>query len=259
VARILDIDLDFFVQPVVHWPEGDARAESGEHSVWSVERAVDFLTTQCRLESALPGFLTETHDEVFYRWRDAVEAGTLTPPFHVTHIDAHADLGLGDSGYMFLMTSLLFDPPERRWYPSPPPGVNGLNEANFLLYAIACRWIGSLEYVFGEGGGSDELFCVMEGFDLHADRIQLAAMTDDAMHHLLISGSHGQTPPVSHLEPAIDYESGRWQDFYAEGPYDMVCLTRSPLYAPATADSLYDAIAAKFIEPMQFTRAESGQ
>jgi hypothetical protein len=133
VVRILDIDLDFFVQLVVHLPQSDDRPESGEHSVWSVQRAFDFLTGRCGLASPLPGFLIESHDELFFRWRDAIEAEILTPPFHVTHVDAHADLGLGDSGYVYLMTSLLFDPPESRWYPSPPPGTNGLNEANFLL------------------------------------------------------------------------------------------------------------------------------
>jgi hypothetical protein len=103
--------------------------------------------------------------------------------------------------------------------------------------------------VFCCGGGGDELPYAMEGFDHHADRIQLKAMTEN-IHHLVSSGTHGRQPTISHLEPAIDYQSARWEEFHAEQPYDYVCLTRSPAYTPTTADPLYDAIATKFVEPI---------
>ena|ERR1700757_1667278 len=55
---------------------------------------------------------------------------------------------------------------------------------------------------------------------------------------------------IEHLEPEVPYQHGPRERFYAESPYDFICLTRSPLYAPATADLLYDEIAANFIEPI---------
>jgi arginase family enzyme len=59
----------------------------------------------------------------------------LVPPFHVTHVDAHADLGNGDAGYAYIMTSLLFSALEDRQRPAPGPGETGLTEVNFLLFA----------------------------------------------------------------------------------------------------------------------------
>ena len=78
----------------------------------------------------------------------------------MTHVDAQADFGNGDAGYVYLLSSLLFAPPEDL-VSDPPPGSTGLTEGNLLLFAIACRWINGLEYVYGKGGGGDELHCVM--------------------------------------------------------------------------------------------------
>ena len=146
-----------------------------------------------------------------------MQTGILQPPFHVTHVDAHADLGLGDSGYVYLMTSLLFAPPESRLHPAPPTGKTGLTEGNFLLFAIACRWINDLEYVYGEGGGEDELPCVMQGFDRSADHVQLAAMTEPAFRNWNF-GLSGRQPSVSHLEPSVGYRSGLWDNSARRSP-----------------------------------------
>jgi hypothetical protein len=148
------------------------------------------------------------------------------------------------------MTSLLFAPPERRWYPTPPTGTTCLTEGNFRLFAIACRWINDLEYVYGEGGGEDELPYAMQGFDRSADHVQLAAMTESAFRNWNF-GLSGRQSSVSHLEPSVGYRSGRWEQFRSEQPYDLVCLTRSPLYTPAAADPLYAAIASTFVETIQ--------
>jgi hypothetical protein len=250
VHRVLDIDLDFFVEPVIHWPLDDRRPSADEHSVWPTPDAIEFLEDRCGLVGRRPGFLTEQHDDLFPAWRDAIASGLLKPPFHVTHVDAHADLGLGDAGYMYLMTSLLLQEHEDRAYPAPPPGRTGLTEGNFLLYAIACRWISDLVYVYGEGGGSDELLYAMQGFDSKARHIQLAAMSTAELQRLHLLLVDGRRPEVLQLEPAIPYRAGRWEEFRADQPYDFVCLTRSPRYTPRSADPLYDEIAAKFIEPV---------
>ncbi|MEH0353505.1 MULTISPECIES: UPF0489 family protein [Rhodococcus] len=244
VQRILDIDLDFFVTPVVYWPEDNERPPAEDYSVWPIDQALDFLRNRCGLTQKLPGFVTENHGELFPLWRDGVEKGLLKPPFHVTHVDAHADLGLGDSGYMYLMTSLLFEPPEERWYPKV--GSAALNDGNFLLFATACRWIHDLTYVHGEGGGSDELFFAMKDFDTNSDHVQLAAATEQNIREAI--NNPDKRLSFSRLEPPVPYASSHWQDFQSDGPYDFICLTRSPPYAPSTADSLYDAIRETFIE-----------
>ncbi|WP_238072201.1 UPF0489 family protein [Rhodococcus zopfii] len=223
MQRILDIDLDFFVTPVVHWPPDDERPSSEDYSVWPIAEAIEFLREKFGLAGRLPGFLTENHGELFPRWREAISVGLLKPPFHVTHLDAHADLGLGDSGYVYLMSSLLFDSPEDRQYPRA--GATGLNDGNFLLFATACRWIHDLTYVYGDGGGSDELFFAMKDFKSRSDHIQLAAMGTREIDKMIRARPGSYNPVVSHFEPAVPYRTSHWDSFQADGPFDFVCLT----------------------------------
>jgi hypothetical protein len=101
------------------------------------------VQTGCGLTGRLPGFVVEHHGELFARWRDATDAGVLRAPFHVTHVDAHADLGLRDAGYMHLLSDLLFRTPEHR----RDPGEH-LNDGNYLIFAAGCRWLAGLDYVY---------------------------------------------------------------------------------------------------------------
>lgn len=238
MQRVLDIDLDFFGYEVAHWPDVTVRPEPDEFSVWSHEHALAFLGEQCQLSAPLPGFLTENHGELFALWRAAVDEGVLEVPFHVTHVDAHADLGFGDCGYEYLMSEVLAVPVAARR--DPRTDSRGLGDGNYLAFAIACRWIGSLEYVFGEGGGSDELHFHMENFDQHAANVQLkeASVAELGRSRRL----PGEWPDVIHLERSVPYRAVRAEAFSAEAPFDFICLTRSPPYVPATADALYDFI-----------------
>lgn len=219
------------------------RPDPSEHPVWPTDEALTFLAERCLLTRPLPGFVTENHAELFPRWRSAIDEGLLVPPFHVTHVDAHADLGLGDAGYVYLLTDLLFQDVEDRQ--NPIVGSSGLNDGNHLAFAIACRWIGDLVYVYGEGGGSDELSLVMEGFDQRATNVQLPAMAEAELDKLVHQRGD---PVVSRLEPPVPYRSTRREDYRADAPFDFVCLTRSSPYTPVTADPLYDEIRARFVE-----------
>lgn len=245
MQRVLDIDLDFFVHDVVYWPEDGTRPDPDLHPVWQEEEAFRFLRERCALSERLPGFVTENHAEVFALWRSAIEAGVLVPPFHVTHVDAHADLGLGNAGFIYLLTELVHLPVEARAHPNLGPG--GLNDTNQLAFAIACRWISDLTYVYCDGGGSDELAAVMQGFDVRADHIQLARLTRGELDRLV----HRRPPAGVDVEPPVPYRSLHWESFTADAPYDLVCLTRSPPYSPPTADPLFDAIHATFISYVQ--------
>src|ERR1017187_8280837 len=100
MTRVLDLDLDFFVHGVAFMrAKDDDRLPEDEYQPWSLDESVHFLTEQCLLTDKLPGFVVENHDDLFDLWRNAVSGGAFESPFHVTHVDAHADLGMGDSGY----------------------------------------------------------------------------------------------------------------------------------------------------------------
>jgi hypothetical protein len=94
-------------------PATDA-SNAEEYPACSLDDSVAFLRQQCGLTDRLPGFVVEHHGELFARWRDAIEAEILRAPFHVTHVDAHADLGLGDTGFIHLMSEMLFREPQER-------------------------------------------------------------------------------------------------------------------------------------------------
>ena len=101
MQRVLDLDLDFFVDGIeTNRARGDGRLDPDEYPAWSLADTLDFLRARCGLTGRLPGYVVQYHGELFTRWRDAIDAGLLQAPFHVTHVDAHADLGIGDAGYI---------------------------------------------------------------------------------------------------------------------------------------------------------------
>jgi hypothetical protein len=249
MTRVLDIDLDFFLEGAAHWRSAtDDRLDPAEFPPWRSDDVVAFLEQRCCLTGRLPGFVVENHSDLFSRWRDAIAGGKLELPLEVSHVDAHADLGLGDGGYMYLMTELLFEPVDRRLFPKM--GHAGLNDSNWLAFAVACRWISSLTYVFNleEGPPNDIMPWVMEGFTSRADNIELAAMEEDELWKI-----DSPTPPtVDQFEPKVPFRWSPWSRFRAAERYDVVCLTRSPAFTPPELDPMFDLIRASYIDETFF-------
>src|SRR5438445_1688144 len=114
---VLDLDLDFFVWPIAHWRSGrKRRSEADCNYVASKEAVRGFLEQQCYLTtgSKLPGREVVEHPDAFRIWRQWLRDGRLSAPFRVIHVDAHADLGLGDPGWLYLTTDVLARPVARR-------------------------------------------------------------------------------------------------------------------------------------------------
>lgn len=250
--RLLDLDLDFFVHGVAHWRgrEHD-RLDPDEYPAWSVDDAIAFLRGQCGLSGPLPGVTVEHHADLFFEWRDAIGAGFLASPFSVTHVDAHADLGLGDAGYVYLMTDLLFrDVPDRT---NPEVGPRKLRDGNFLAFAIGCRWISELVYIYNQGGGNDLLYYHMEDFDLQSTNIELKAVRAEDLRRAV----GPRRPEVVRREPQVPFAQIRWDSFTADEPFDAVFLARSPAFTPESADAVFEAIRAEFMDETAWPRAIS--
>ena len=135
----------------------------------------------------------------------------MTLPLSVTHIDAHADLGLGDAGYIYLHTELLFKPLEERTNPKRDREL-GLTDGNWLAFAIACRWISDLTYVFSTSGPKtredrpgDLMVTVMEDFDTHANNLQLVAMSRNDLDHVVYRRL--DRVEAARIEPKVPFES----------------------------------------------------
>ncbi len=116
----------------------------------SEDEVRSFLEKQCHLSrrTPVPGNEAEQHHDAFNVWGRWVEDGTIIAPFCVVHVDAHSDLGSGWSNrsFTFIETELLALPSEQRRHPAFAP--EHLNSGNYLLGAIANRWISQLTYVY---------------------------------------------------------------------------------------------------------------
>jgi hypothetical protein len=55
----------------------------------------------------------------------------------LVHVDAHADLGLGDASWVHIVSELLRLPVAQR--SDPPRGSRFLNAGSYIAYALAAR------------------------------------------------------------------------------------------------------------------------
>jgi hypothetical protein len=248
-VQILDIDLDFFVHGVQHHvPSDGERLDDQHYPPWSLDEAMSFLRDRCGLTDRLPGFVVEHHGQLFPLWRDAIAAGDFPGSFHVTHVDAHADLGLGDAGYKQIMCDLMWRDPSERTQPHTG-GMTGLGDGNYLAFAVAARWTEDLVYVHNDEGGHDLLVPHMRDYDHEASYLQMKALTDQEFDQMLW-GTSKPEPQVA--DPPVPFRMVHWADFTADCPYDVVCLARSPGYTPAACDLIFDAIIDEFMDILPF-------
>jgi hypothetical protein len=222
--RVLDIDLDFFLSGVCELAAPGRRPTGC--APWHADEMRLFLEENCGLsrERPLPGTVFETHDGALTYWKARMDAGKLAAPFHVTHVDAHSDLGIGKPGPAFVLESVITRPPEKRVEIGRYYEENKLDEANYLLFALAFRWISSLDNVRNPASRAD-----MPGRFCFEDSIRLS------------SSAAALIPALDFREPEIPFHVFHdWRDFRAEAPYDLATLALSPRYAPREADALAD-------------------
>ena len=235
--NVLDLDLDFFLNDVVTLPY-DIRPDSKIYKPWNEDDVVNFLEMNCNLskESKIPGQIVTTHDEVFYIWRDLIASEELNQPFNVTHIDAHADLGMGDASFITICTDIVhrtlldrFDPPNK--------GHSGIYEGNYLAYALACRWISKLTYVRNPKTRNDLLPIYFKDQDINSGLIRIPKYDPAVAGNMFLD----KVEPVG-FEPDIEFQSSLPTDFQIKSEFDFMFLAKSPKYTPPEADTLVDVI-----------------
>lgn len=113
--RVIDIDLDFFLNDVPNWPP-NPRLSDDEFTPWNEADVRPIFKPELRAfdaKAGSPGGCPDkgTRDEAFFHvWKQLIADRTLTTPFEIVHIDSHADLGCGSGGHIYLMSNLLFQP-----------------------------------------------------------------------------------------------------------------------------------------------------
>ena len=225
--RVLDIDLDFFLADVCPLAAPGERPVLRGHEPWAEEEVVRFLEERCGLsaDEPAPGAIVETHDGALRFWAERLREGSLEAPFDVTHVDAHSDLGIGRPGPGFVLNSVLARSPQARADLDAYFAQKQLDEANYLLFALAFRWIGALDNVRNPRSRPD------------IPREILAPGRNDAIRlgsfaSRLLEARNGPEPEV----PFHVYDDHT--AFRAEGRYDLLTVAISPRYAPKEADRL---------------------
>ena len=232
---VLDLDLDFFLSDCCPMADLGKRPAREACSPWPEEAVRAFLEQNCGLSRMrpIPGRIFPTHDLALDFWREHLLQGTLRAPFHVTHVDAHSDLGIAPPRATYVEASVLCQAPAARDTLSRYRREGQLTEANYLLFAMAFRWICHLDNVRNPRSRAD----IPE---------ELLAQNSSAEHMSLLlrqpfpqlfSALHGPEPEI----PFAVYHD--YREFRCSAPFSLVSLAMSPRYVPKEADSLAEIIS----------------
>lgn len=242
--HVLDIDLDFFLNAVAYNSYESRRLPSQIYKPWSVSRVRHFLERRCGLSTAKPleGKIVYNHDKAFDFWQQLLETNKLIAPFDVTHIDGHSDLGLGDSEYPYLLSELLHYEPNERHYNIDRKRVK---QGNYLAFAIACRWIKSIQWVRHLESGDDLFHAYFKSFSKRTGIIQLRSVNKQLMDNCLSSATQitFDNPPGMSFEPEVKYYIRVWKRYKSTCKFDYIVLSKSPDYTPVESDQLVPVIS----------------
>lgn len=254
--NLLDLDLDFFLSNIFFYARTDStnRVTGDTYQPWTKEKTIDFLEHHCllNLEQKIKGAYFVHHHAVFDYLREIIlKHQDDDVQFNIDHIDGHADLGAGDEGYIYICSELIHQPVKQRYYPQPKDVHQELSPGNFLAYALACRWVKSLNYIIRSDTGKDVLPIYCKNYDENSGFLQLKGFSrthldemnktfDGLPYEKALVVLKKQIPLF--LEPQVPFKMIPYEDFLASSTYDYICLTQSPGFTPKASDELIPLI-----------------
>ena len=225
--RFLDLDLDFFLNGSAYCNKSDSGRLSSNYKPWNAPNVRHFIEKKCGLSRYAPvsGCMVESHDEVIYFWQRLIESGRLRTPFEVTHIDAHPDMLVGNG--LYLRSDIMYVDPEL-----VHEMLSGkcLHSGNYLTFAIAYGWIGSLIWVHPYGYSKG-----------------LSEWNGDARRALSRSKNKkdkytDQKLPAQERDIQIPFKIVPLSKFKASTIFDFMALCRSSDFTPIESDNLIPVI-----------------
>ena len=237
--RVLDLDMDFFLTGVCELAPRGARPSLREARPWAEADVRAFLEENCGLsrQTPIPGRVFETHDGALFFWKEWLEAGktfSAVPrhprgrAFRPRHRQTWPRLRVGNGAG---------SAPQKRGDLSRYVREEKLDEANYLLFALALRYISSLENVRNPHSRAD--FPARLAVD--GSQPPTAIRLSSTLARLL--------PQYDFAEPVIPYKSyDDFRSFRVAAPYDFASLAISPRYAPREADFIADALSQSITE-----------
>lgn len=227
--KVLDLDMDFFLTdacPLAHRGERPAPSCAAPYAR---EEVVRFLEEQCGLSRAhpVPGAIFDTHDKALDFWAAQIAQEGLTTPFEVVHVDTHSDLAFGPPGPDFVLKAVLTRRPQARSTIEAYRQGKKLDEANYLLFALAFRWVSRLVYVRNPRSQQDVPKRLLDASENILLRSDVSA---------LMEGINGPEPAIP-FEVIDDYKA------FHETGFEYVTMAQSPRYAPQTADFIMELLS----------------
>lgn len=236
---VLSIDVDYFVRPKVTMPRPGTRPEDASHQVRDLADVDRFLRDRCLItsERPTPGVAARDHDAAFGAIQQWIAGGQLRAPFRLVHVDAHADLGLGDCGYVEIVEDLLLRHPEDR-----ATNFQHFGLGNWLAYAIANRWVSEVIFLREPDPGLDcELlacfFCTSPDWSV----LQMRPMTKEHYLNICHNDRH-KFAGLPTVEPEIRWNRTGEAGFALAKPPELVFACQSPEYSPPKADPIFELV-----------------
>lgn len=251
--KVLDIDMDYFLDDVPTSIPASCteRVDGNYYKPWSRESVIEFLESNLGLSknNKIKGKIVTNHHEALYYWRSLIIESKLKAPFEVIHVDSHADLGLGFSSWVFIFEKLLGIDIDKRSdienYKNEFEEYKLPNIGDYLLFAIAFRWISKLTYIHNPNeSGDDYPVHIMKNFDDMSRKIQLPYNSIYSATKCLDGVRQSREYlKTSILEPEVAFNIIKEpEDISYEGNFDFITFCISPNYTPESADFIIDVI-----------------
>ncbi|MCX4246010.1 hypothetical protein [Paraliomyxa miuraensis] len=241
---VLSIDADFFVEPIATDMLMDSvdRLAEAEYDVDSEGDVAAFFEERCALDARkpVPGVFIRHHDQAF----DVIKAlAQQHGPVRLMHVDAHADLGSGDTGYVYLLSDWLQRPHPR---PDPENEHNRMNLGNWLAFAAAGGFIEAIEFVPRHFPPPEsDLFQYYIGPTPEtSSALTFRPLTREEILYKIPVG-HARAWEFFETKPVL--QATPWHvvardSFAIATPPDFVIVCQSPQFTPASADLVLDLL-----------------
>ncbi|MBU3191895.1 UPF0489 family protein [Clostridium bowmanii] len=248
--KILDLDLDFFQMDVSNWGNDYGKRLNSEYTQpWNKEKLVSYLETNLglRKNKKIDGRIYTHHDEAFYFWRELILKGNLCIPFDLVHVDAHADLGFGDSSFQYITNEYLYLDYELKMYPEnltcKKNSIKHFSYANYLIFAVACNWINTLDYVLHLNNykGCDFSKIHFKNYDIETNIMQIKKYKQ--YEDLGVAyGKKIEDIEIIEFEKEVPFRCINQEDVLYDGNFNFIGLSISPGYTVKESDELIEVI-----------------
>ncbi|MDR2559131.1 MAG: UPF0489 family protein [Oscillospiraceae bacterium] len=255
--RVLDIDMDYFVREMATFIPADCKERlSDDYNVWEKGDVINFIEQKLGLSKnkKTRGRIITNHHEALFFWREKIKTNELSTPFEVLHIDSHADLGLGCSSWIFIFEKLLGIKVEERQniesYPEIFEEFKQPQIGDYLLFALAFRWISKLTYICNPNEPGNDYICyILKDCIEPNNKIQLPFNDKYPASDLNDSYKRKNYLKTAQLEPEVDFEIIRKiENVNYDGNFDFLTFCVSPNYTPKSADFIINIIKEYIVE-----------